>query len=181
MARKIFVMLLLVFLAAESHCAGQGERQEPAPLEVTSSAFTEGEMIPKKYTCDGENISPPLAWSNPPADTKSVAMINDDPDAPAGTWTHWVMFNIPATATSLPENIPPMKTLEDGSIQGANDFRKIGYAGPCPPFNVHRYYYKVYAVDSLLDLKPGATKRDVLGAMGGHILAEGMLMGRYKR
>jgi Raf kinase inhibitor-like YbhB/YbcL family protein len=160
---------------------GQEERQEPAPLEVTSAAFTEGNMIPKKYTCDGENISPPLAWSTPPAGAKSIAVINDDPDAPAGTWTHWVIFNIPATVTSLPENIPPLKTLEDGSVQGANDFRKIGYGGPCPPFGVHRYYFKVYALDSFLDLKPGATKREVLRAANGHILSEGMLMGRYKR
>lgn len=175
------MMFIVLSLTFQNHCLGQLERQEPARLEVTSSAFTEGDMIPKKYTCDGENISPPLAWSKPPLDTKSMAIINDDPDAPAGTWTHWVIFNIPATATSLPENIQPMKTLEDGSVQGANDFRKIGYGGPCPPFNVHRYYYKVYALDSLLDLKPGATKREVLGAMDGHILAEGMLMGRYKR
>ena len=150
-------------------------------ISVTSSAFKDGEMIPCKYTCDGDDISPPIDWSGIPADAKSVAMISDDPDAPGGTWIHWVIFNIPPQVKGLPENIPPHKTLENGAIQGVNGSHQIGYGGPCPPSGVHRYFFKIYALDTVLSLKPGAAKKDLEEAMKAHILAQGQLMGRYKR
>ena len=150
-------------------------------LEITSPAFEEGGMIPERYTCDGVNVSPPLTWTSVPAGTKSLALICDDPDAPMGTWVHWVVFNLPVDATGLPEDIPPQKALERGGKHGTNDFRTIGYGGPCPPSGTHRYYFKLYALDAELDLDVGITKEQLLKAMEGHVLAEGQLMGRYKR
>jgi len=155
--------------------------EEAMELKINSSAFREGDMIPKKYTCDGADISPPLAWDTVPMNTKSLALISDDPDAPMGTWVHWVIYNIPPTIKELPENIPPHRTLENGAQQGTNDFRKIGYGGPCPPRRTHRYYFKLYALDKVLDSEPGLTKDQLLKAMEGHILAQGQLMGRYQR
>ena len=150
-------------------------------IKITSSAFKEGGMIPAKYTCDGADISPPLQWDTAPEGTVSIALISDDPDAPMGTWVHWVLFNLPGSTTSLAENVPTDKTLTNGAIQGTNDFRKIGYGGPCPPGGTHRYYFKIYALDAQLDLQAGANKKELLRAMQGHILAEGQLMGKYKR
>ncbi len=150
-------------------------------IEVKSEAFEEGGMIPKKYTCDGEDASPPLSWTGVPEGTEALALICDDPDAPVGTWVHWVIFNIPPDTTGLSENIPPERVLESGARQGRNDFGNIGYGGPCPPRGTHRYYFKLYALDKKVDLEPGATKDELLKAMEGHILAEGRLMGRYKR
>ena len=150
-------------------------------IKITSSAFKEGDMIPAKYTCDGADISPPLQWDTAPEGTVSIALISDDPDAPMGTWVHWVLFNLPGSTTSLAENVPTDKTLTNGAIQGTNDFRKIGYGGPCPPGGTHRYYFKIYALDTQLELQAGANKKELLRAMQGHILAEGQLMGKYKR
>ncbi|MER3473797.1 MAG: YbhB/YbcL family Raf kinase inhibitor-like protein [Armatimonadota bacterium] len=150
-------------------------------IRLTSTAFTEGGTIPRKYTCDGADVSPPLAWDNVPEGTKSFALICDDPDAPMGTWVHWVLFNLPADTRSLPEAVPPDKELPSGARQGTNDFRKIGYGGPCPPRGTHRYYFKLYALDTLLDLPAGSSKAQLLKAMDGHVLAEGQLMGRYGR
>ncbi len=150
-------------------------------IELFSPAFKEGELIPRKYTCDGPNLSPPLQWQNVPAGTKSLALICDDPDAPAGTWVHWVIFNLPPHLSGLPENVPPQKELPDGSLQGKNDFGQIGYGGPCPPYGIHRYFFKIYALDIKLDLKSGATKSQLLSFMEGHILSQGQLMGRYGR
>lgn len=150
-------------------------------LKVTSSAFQEGQMIPPKYTADGEDISPQIAWSNVPEGTKSIALINDDPDAPMGTWVHWVLWNIPPEVTALDEDIPAVKELADGTQQGKTDFGSIGYGGPAPPSGVHRYFFKVYALDTMLDLAAGATKADLEKAMKGHILAQGQLMGKYTR
>jgi len=150
-------------------------------IKVTSTAFEEGEMIPAKHTCDEEDISPPLAWDSIPEGTKTLALICDDPDAPMGTWVHWVLFNLPPDINELPENIPPEEELESGAKQGTNDFRRIGYGGPCPPGGTHRYYFKLYALDAELDLEAGARKPQLLEAMEGHILAEGQLMGRYSR
>lgn len=152
-----------------------------ANIQLTSSAFEEGKFIPSKYTCDGADISPPLKWSNAPQNTKTFALICDDPDAPVGTWVHWVLYDIPSTVTELPEGVPSDKTLSSGAIHGINDFRKYGYGGPCPPSGTHRYYFKIYALDTELKLAPGAKKSDVEKAMEGHILATGQLMGRYKR
>lgn len=150
-------------------------------ISVTSSAFKDGDMIPRKYTCDGDEISPPIDWSGIPADARSVAIISDDPDAPTGTWVHWVIFNIPSEVKGLPENVPSKESLDDGTTQGINSSHKIGYDGPCPPSGVHRYYFKVYALDTKLSLKPGATKKALEDAMKDHVLSEGQLMGRYKR
>lgn len=150
-------------------------------ITITSTAFTEGGMIPRDYTCDGKDISPPLVWDNVPEGTKSLAIICDDPDAPVGTWVHWVLFDIPATINRLPEGIPPDKVLENGAKHGINDFRKFGYGGPCPPGGTHRYYFKLYALDRELMEKPGLTKGELLKAMEDHILAEGQLIGKYKR
>jgi len=150
-------------------------------IKITSSAFNEGGMIPEKYTCDGEDISPPLEWTGVPEETKSLALISDDPDAPMGTWVHWVIFNIPANVSKLNENIPSQEVLADGVKQGKNDFNKIGYGGPCPPGGTHRYYFKLYALDTNLDSDPGITKEELLKTMEGHILAQGQLMGKYSR
>jgi len=150
-------------------------------IKLTSKAFNEGAMIPAQYTCDGRDISPPLSWSEVPAGTNSFALICDDPDAPIGTWVHWVVYNIPNNVTSIPENVPPTKTIMGDILQGMTDFRQVGYGGPCPPRGTHRYYFKIYALDKMLTLPAGVTKRELLKAMEGHILAEGQLMGRYKR
>jgi len=146
------------------------------PIQITSSAFKDGETIPAKYTCDGANVSPSLAWSSVPGGTRSLAVIADDPDAPVGTWVHWVLYDLPAGLTSLVEGVQGV------GLQGINDFRKIGYGGPCPPRGTpHRYFFKLYALDALANLKPGASKADLEKAMQGHILAQGQLMGRYGR
>lgn len=150
-------------------------------IKISSAAFEEGGMIPAKYTCDEEDVSPPLAWDSIPEGTKTLALICDDPDAPMGTWVHWVLFNLHADISELPENIPPERELESGAKQGTNDFGRIGYGGPCPPGGTHRYYFKLYALDVELDLEPGARKPQLLEAMEGHILAKGQLMGRYSR
>ena len=151
-------------------------------LPVSSSAFREGDRIPTKYTCEGQDISPPLAWSEPPAGTQSFALIVDDPDAPGGVFTHWVLFNIPPDSCELPEAVPAQSQLPSGALQGKNDFGKIGYGGPCPPpGRPHRYQFTLYALDRLLDLKAGASKRQVLEAMQGHILAQGQLTGMFQR
>lgn len=150
-------------------------------IKVSSAAFEEEGMIPGKYTCDEDDVSPPLAWDSIPEGTKTLALICDDPDAPMGTWVHWVLFNLPGDISDLPENIPPERELESGAKQGTNDFGRIGYGGPCPPGGTHRYYFKLYALDAKLDLEAGAKKPQLLEAMEGHILAEGQLMGKYSR
>ena len=150
-------------------------------MNLTSSAFTEGGTIPRQYTCDGNDISPPLSWSDVPDGTKSFALIADDPDAPAGTWVHWVVYNIPAGTTKLQEQVPASKILPDGSVQGINDFKKTGYGGPCPPGGIHRYFFKLYALSGSVDLGPNATKNELLQAMEGKIVSETKLMGTYSR
>ena len=156
-------------------------KEEKMEIKIKSSAFQHEGMIPSKYTCDGADISPPLQWDAVPEGTKSIALISDDPDAPMGTWVHWVLFNLPAEAGELPENVPPDKNLPGGAKQGTNDFRRIGYGGPCPPGGTHRYFFKIYALDTELDLPAGARKKELLKEMEGHILAEGRLIGKYKR
>jgi hypothetical protein len=150
-------------------------------IKVMSSAFEEGGMIPRKYACDGADVSPPLAWTGIPEGAKTIALISDDPDAPVGTWVHWVLYDLPANIKELPEAVSPEKELRTGAKQGRNDFRRIGYGGPCPPGGTHRYYFKLYALDTVLNLPAGATKAELLKAMEGHILAQGQLMGKYKR
>lgn len=151
-------------------------------MTLTSPAFPEGGEIPRKYTCDGADVSPALRWKDSPSETKSFALIADDPDAPVGTWVHWVLYDLPGETGELKEGIPAAETLDNGARQGSNDFRKVGYGGPCPPGgSAHRYFFKLYALDSKMNLKPRATKQQLLDAMKGHILAEAQLMGRYKR
>jgi Raf kinase inhibitor-like YbhB/YbcL family protein len=153
-----------------------------AALTVNSSAFTEGGGIPARYTCEGQDVSPPLAWSGLPAGTKSLALIVDDPDAPdpkapKRTWVHWVLYDIPPTATSLPEG----GALPSGIREGRNDWGRKGYGGPCPPVGRHRYFHKLYALDTVLGDLGEPTKAQVEKAMEGHVLAEGRLMGTYEK
>jgi len=163
--------------AKEVRSKGEGKMA----LTITSAAFNEGDMIPSQYTCDGADVSPPLAWTGVPQGTKSLALIADDPDAPMGTWVHWVLYNLPPDTAGLPENVPPDETLPNGARQGVNDFKKFGYGGPCPPGGTHRYFFKLYALDTMLALSGRVTKQDLLQAMEGHILAEAQLMGKYQR
>jgi Raf kinase inhibitor-like YbhB/YbcL family protein len=149
--------------------------------KLTSRAFTEGQLIPRQYTCDGINISPPLEWSGISKSAKTIAIIADDPDAPAGTWVHWVVYNLPADTIGMVENLPSTDDLKGGGLQGKNDFEKIGYGGPCPPSGTHRYFFKLYALDNELPLKAGATKSEVEKAMSGHVLGQTQLIGTYHR
>jgi Raf kinase inhibitor-like YbhB/YbcL family protein len=152
-----------------------------AIMELESQAFQTGDIIPPKYTCDGQDISPPLSWSDPPDGTTSFALISDDPDAPMGTWVHWVIWNIPASARALEENTPQTASLPNGATQGTTDFHRVGYGGPCPPSGTHRYFFKLYALDTTLNLPSSTTKKDLEKAMHGHILAQTELMGKYRR
>jgi len=150
-------------------------------FQLTSPAFAEGIMIPSVYTCTGRNISPPLAWEQRPAGTQSFALIVDDPDAPGGTWTHWVLYALPATATGLPENVSPDAVRPDGSRQGKNSWGKFGYGGPCPPSGTHRYFFRLYALDAIADLPAGANAGQLDQAMQGHVLGYAELMGTYRK
>jgi Raf kinase inhibitor-like YbhB/YbcL family protein len=174
--------LLFALAAALSTTAAVMKPPEGRQMQVSSAAFKNGQPIPADYTCDGKNISPPLSWSSAPAGTESFAVIADDPDAPKGIWTHWVVFNLASDTYELPENASKSPATLGNAKQGANDFKNIGYGGPCPPAGKqHRYFFKVYALNTTLDLKPGATKQEVEAAMAGHILAQGMTMGTYQR
>ena len=149
-------------------------------IQVSSPAFQQGGMIPRQYSGFGQDISPPLHWEGIPKETQGIALICDDPDAPGGMWVHWVMWNIPAQADGLAEKVPPDPNLADGSRQGITDFGRHGYGGPMPPSGTHRYFFKVYALDTQLDLPTRATKADLVKAMQGHVLAQGELMGKYE-
>jgi Raf kinase inhibitor-like YbhB/YbcL family protein len=149
---------------------------------LKTTVFTDGGAIPKKYTCDGADVSPALNWHEAPTGTQSFALIADDPDAPVGTWTHWIIWNIPAKTSALPEGVPKVGDSGDGARQGKNDFKRIGYGGPCPPSgNPHRYFFKLYALDAKLDLKAGASRGELEPAINGHLLAHTELMGTYGR
>jgi Raf kinase inhibitor-like YbhB/YbcL family protein len=192
MRQIIFISLTLIFMMLASCTASATTTSQPsattAPetestgteatmsLTLTSDAFATGQSIPAKYSCTGKNISPSLAWTEPPASTNSFALIVDDPDAPAGTWVHWVLYNIPANTHTLPEN-----TDMSGLSVGKNSSGNMRYDGPCPPNGTHRYFFKLYALDSTLSLSPGASKEQVLNAMKGHILAQGELMGTFSK
>ncbi len=149
-------------------------------IEITSPVFRSG-MIPAHYTCDGDDVSPPLSWGDVPEGARSLALIADDPDAPGKTWVHWVIYNLPPDTRELPEDMRRDKTLPNGARQGKNDFNKIGYGGPCLPGGTHRYFFRIYALDREMDLEPGATKKKLLQEMEDHILAQGELMGKYGR
>ena len=174
-------LLALVFACGGSEPSATKEASMPAILKVTSPAFADSGMIPAVHTCDGEDRSPALAWSGAPRGTASFALICDDPDAPAGTWVHWVLFNIPADSTGLPEGLSEDGSRKLGARVGKNSWKRLGYGGPCPPGGTHRYYFKLYALDARLALAEGADKKALEKAMTGHLLGEGQLMGRYQR
>jgi Raf kinase inhibitor-like YbhB/YbcL family protein len=184
MGRKIAILtcfLVCYSLPFSRKLPAQG-KGEAMPLQISSAAFSAGETIPKKFTCDGPDVSPKLTWNEAPAKTQSFALIMDDPDAPVGTWVHWVLFDLPADTRELAEGVAKQEQLANGALQGRNDFGKIGYGGPCPPpGKPHRYFFKLYALDAKLNLKAGVTKADVERAMKGHILAQAELMGKYGR
>jgi Raf kinase inhibitor-like YbhB/YbcL family protein len=159
----------------------QQSPDQKSEIKLTSVAFQQGQPIPRQYTCAGINISPPLEWSGVPKTARTVAIVVDDPDAPGGTFVHWVLYNIPADNIGFVENVPMSETLKVGGFQGKNDFQKIGYGGPCPPSGTHRYFFKLYAVDAELPLKAGATWAELDKALEGHVVAQGQLMGTYQR
>jgi Raf kinase inhibitor-like YbhB/YbcL family protein len=167
-------LLLFALIAASGVLITEGAAM--ATLTITSPAFKNGEFIPARFTCDGPDVNPALVIGNVPPEAKSLALIMDDPDAPGGMWVHWVVWNIDPKTREIPEKSAPA-----GAKQGVNDFRKASYGGPCPPPGTHRYFFKLYALDTMLDLVPKTTKTDLEQAMQGHILAQGELMGRYKR
>lgn len=181
MSRKLIPVFLFIFILSSNACSSNDDQVMvegggDMAITVKSSAFTDGEMIPKKYTCDGDNISPPLSWSGLPEGTESLALVLNDPDAPAGDWVHWVLYNIPATQSSLPEGA---KGFGD---EGKNTYGNIGYGGPCPPKgSAHRYFFKIYALTTILELDSGETRESLERVMEGNILAQGQLMGKYQR
>jgi Raf kinase inhibitor-like YbhB/YbcL family protein len=178
----IMVLMLLFCSCKDTEYADSGAvGDKKMEIKITSSVFEEDGLIPPKYTCDGADISPPLQWDAVPEGTNSIALISDDPDAPMGTWVHWVIFGLPADTRELAENIPPDEILPNGARQGLSDFGRIGYGGPCPPSGTHRYFFKIYALDTEIDLPAGANKRQLLKAVEGHILGQGQLIGKYKR
>lgn len=190
---KIAYAALFLFVELSTlGCSGNSQEVKPgAPaatqkesrseIRLTSSAFKDGEAIPRGYTCDGANVSPPLEWTGMPKSAKTIAIIADDPDAPSGTFVHWVLYDLPAAGLGLIENTPPSESFNGGGAQGKNDFEKIGYGGPCPPSGTHRYFFKLYALDTELPLKSGASKAEVEKAMEGHIVGQAQLMGTYSR
>jgi Raf kinase inhibitor-like YbhB/YbcL family protein len=155
----------------------------PTPdLTLTSSAFRDGEPIPVIHSCDGEDLSPQLAWTGAPVETRTFALICDDPDAPRGTWVHWLISNLGADTVELGQGVPPRPQLPSGARQGLNDGGDLGYAGPCPPPGApHRYFFRLYSLDTALNLPPGVNRSDLEAAMRGHILARGTIMGTYQR
>lgn len=194
MPRPIKVLTFLLIVLPLAGCANRSQVTQPPPantstnnkaeIKLTSSAFSEGQPIPRAYTCDGVNISPPLEWSGVPKTARTIAIVCDDPDAPeapGGAWVHWVLYNLPADNIGLVENLPATESLKASGFQGTNEFGKIGYGGPCPPSGTHRYFFHVYALDSELPLKAGATKAELMKAMEGHTLLQGQLMGTYRR
>jgi Raf kinase inhibitor-like YbhB/YbcL family protein len=182
LGRHIPILPLALLALGETCGDAPAKGGATVSLQLTSAAFSAGGTIPKRYTCDDVDVSPPLAWRDAPAGTQSFALIADDLDAPVGTWVHWVIFDLPGDARGLMEGIAKQPELPNGARQGTNDFRKIGYGGPCPPpGKPHHYFFKLYALDAKLSLKAGATKAEVEKAMQGHILAQGEWMGRYSR
>jgi Raf kinase inhibitor-like YbhB/YbcL family protein len=184
--RQLFASALACFQAVVAlDQAVLAQETGTMTLSLTSTAFTAGGAIPKRYTCEGDDVSPPLAWRDPPAGTKSLVLIVDDPDAPDPaapklTWVHWVLYDIPATAGGLPEAVKP-SALPRGTRQGLNDWKRTGYGGPCPPIGRHRYFHKVYALDTVLGDLGQATKAKLEAALKGHVLAQAELVGTYQK
>jgi Raf kinase inhibitor-like YbhB/YbcL family protein len=173
-------LLFLPFVSTDLDVHQKKQKEIKMDLKIFSASFKEGELIPDKYGFYNENASPPINWTNPPAAAKSFALIVDDPDAPIGDWVHWIVFNIPKDVNELKENASLKKLLPHGSVEGLNDFGKNNYGGPCPPSGTHRYLFKFYVLDILLSLKESTTKKQLLEAMKGHILAQATLMGKFR-
>jgi Raf kinase inhibitor-like YbhB/YbcL family protein len=181
-AAVILALALIIHSGPFAAPSSSAQEVKKMSLTISSPSFTNGGDIAKKFTCDGVDVSPQLSWPDPPSGTKAFALLTDDPDAPVGNWNHWTMWNLPSTLRGLSEGVSKEGTLPDGSQQGLNDFRKTGYNGPCPPRGKpHRYYFKLFALDTKLDLKPSAGKKELEAAMKGHILAQAEWMGRYGR
>ncbi len=187
--RRAWVLLAATILLA---ACGPGQERAGGPvssehkgakmaIRLTSTAFDNGKTIPSEYTCDGRDVSPPLSWSGAPDGTRSYALIVEDPDAPRGTFIHWVAFNVPPDVHGFDAEVEREGKLSNGAMQGTNGFGNVGYGGPCPPSGTHRYFFRIYALDTTLDLQPGARSDEVQSAMQGHVLAEGELMGTYSR
>ena len=175
-------LYILIFSIVSGCIAGEKEANTMDKISVSVDGFKDGENIPSRYTCDGRDTSPEISWKGIPVKAESIALIMDDPDAPGGTFLHWTLYNIPRNTAKLPEGMPKTQALPDGSLQGITDFGKAGYGGPCPPkAKPHRYYFRNFALDKKLDLKPGASLPELEKAMIGHILAKGEFMGRYGR
>lgn len=181
-SRTVLIAAMLASLLATGCGEDSATHGTKMKIQLTSDAFSEGQPIPSRHAYDQQDISPELRWSGVPSTAKSLALIADDPDAPMGTWVHWVLYDIAPEKTGLPEGLPKSPELPDGARQGVNDYKGIGYGGPCPPpGKPHRYFFKLYAVDAKMDLKSGLTKKELLKAIEGHVLGEGELMGTYQR
>ena len=180
----LMIGVMILDMAFSNRAISEG-RETKMEWTIKSSVFAEGQEIPKKYTCEGEDISPPLTWSDPPEGTQEIVLIMDDPDAPVGVFTHWVIYNISPETKEAPEGVQTkgaMNKRGGGPKQGLNDFGKVGYGGPCPPRGPkHRYFFKLYALDAELNLEPRASKNDVEKAMKGHIIAQAQLTGTFRR
>jgi len=180
--KTIFAAALLGCLLTAVGADNSQTNGVPMKIQITTTAFAEGQPIPEKHAFENKDLSPALQWSGVPPAAKSLALICDDPDAPMGTWVHWVIYDLPPTTSGLPEGLAKSVELPDGVKQGVNDYKKTGYGGPCPPpGKPHRYFFKLYALDAMTGLKAGVTKKDLLKAMEGHVLAEGQLMGTFQR
>jgi hypothetical protein len=174
--------LILVVLALVGPAEVRGQNASSSKIELKTTSFTPGDFIPKRFTCEAADVSPALTWTEPPPGTQSFAIIEDDPDAPSGTFVHWLVYDLPAAYRSLPEALSGNDQMAGGGRQGTNDFSRTGYSGPCPPpGRPHRYFIRLYALDAKLDLRPAATRKELEAAMKGHILARAELMGRYQR
>lgn len=185
MGKNLFLGILLVMVLFASGCTQTQNNQtndQSGSFQITSAVFVQGGQIPQKYTVNGENISPPLSWTSAPQNTKSFTITCEDPDASGsggGAFFHWIVFDIPGNVTQLSEGITNQRTLDNGAKQGTNDMGTIGYTGPSPPSGTHRYVFKIYALDNMLNLEPGATKQQVNSAMQGHILGQAQITGKY--
>jgi len=180
------MVMIMVFLSScgggPQHAATESKEEEvDMAINLTSAAFDEGGAIASRYTCDGLGVSPPLSWDSVPNGTQSLALIAHDSDVPRGMFVHWVIYDLPPDTRRLPEDVPNRQTLSSGAQQGVNGAGGVGYTGPCPPSGTHRYFFKVYALDTSLDLGGGTTGERLSDAMGRHILAEGQLMGTFRR
>jgi hypothetical protein len=174
--------LIMVVLALAVPAGVHGQKASSFKIELKTTSFTPGGFIPKRFTCEAADVSPALAWTDPPPGTQSFAIIEDDPDAPSGTFVHWLVYNLPAAYRRLPEAVSGNDQMPGGERQGTNDFSRTGYSGPCPPpGRPHRYFIRLYALDARLDLRPAARRQELDAAMQGHILAQAELMGRFAR